>query len=91
MERPAEHREDPAHGAPCIRPAVRRAERPAERVLASANAPAWVRVPALDSVRALAEHRAWCRLRVKRLVRSVPLVDMRAVDASSIKRPRKAR
>jgi hypothetical protein len=78
---------------PCIPHVPRRAARRAA-VLASAS----VRVAravdlALASVRVGrgAPQVAWCRLRVKHHVRSVRVVHHAAVDASSTRRPRKAR
>lgn len=84
-------RELPARAVQCIRPAPLRVEAlREEHVPALASALAWVRVPALASVQDLVERLDCCHQGVKLRVRSAP-VRMRGVDASSIRRPKKAR
>jgi hypothetical protein len=75
---------------PCIPRAARPPAQRRLRVLASDSAPAWVRAPASVSAPDRAERPGSCRLRVRHRVHRVQ-AQARAVDASSIKRLRKAR
>jgi hypothetical protein len=82
--------EPPEPAAPCIPRARHPAEHPQARVPVSASVPEWAHAPASASVPVPAAHPASCRPPVKRRVRSAP-ARMRVVDASNIRRLKKAR